>query len=111
MTDHEHGVSRDVPVSEIVDAEYCLSVKRFVDIPRPKEKTEYDPPEVIMKSVLDSSLEALKGTAELQYQLITALHGTDMCMIEPYKQFLRDVSATANEYLGKMEDWERNNLN
>ena len=107
MTDHEHGVSRDVPVSEIVEADYCLSVKRFVDIPRPKEETEYDPPEVIMKRILDSSLAALKGTAEIQYKLITALHGTDRCMIEPYKQFLRDVSATANEYLGKMEEWER----
>lgn len=107
MTDHEHGVSRDVPVSEIVDADYCLSVRRFVDIPRPKEETEYDPPEVLMKSILDSSLEALKGTAELQYNLITALHGADRCMIEPYKQFLRDVSSAASEYLGKMEKWER----
>ena len=107
MTDHEHGVSRDVPVSEIVDADYCLSVRRFVEIPGTKEATEYDPPEVIMKSILGSSLEALKGTAELQYNLITALHGTDMCMIEPYKQFLRDVSAMAFEYLGKMEEWER----
>ena len=111
MTDQEHGVSRDVPVSEIVEADYCLSVKRFVDIPEPKEEKEYDPPEVIMKSILDSSLKSLKGTAELQYNLITALHGTDMCMIEPYKQFLRGVSAMASEYLGKMEDWERNKLN
>ena len=60
-----------------------------------------------MKRIMDSSLEALKGTAVLQYNLITALHGTDMCMIEPYKQFLRDVSTTASEYLGKMEEWER----
>ena len=60
-----------------------------------------------MKNILDSSLKSLKGTAELQYKLITALHGTDRCMIEPYKQFLRDVSAMAFEYLGKMEEWER----
>ena len=103
VTDHEHGLSREVTRAEIIEADYNLSVGRYVEPPREPASWEGKSVNELMDDVLGSSYDALKGTVEMEYHILTGLRGSALCpSTDVLEAFLNRVKELADEYLTRI---------
>lgn len=101
VADHEHGLSREVPLAEIIEADYNLSVRRYVS---PPSKFENVPVATIQNSMLDSSIEAMRGTIEVTYMMIASLRENDHVLpTDHLRTFLNTVQEIVDEYRAKVD--------
>ena len=103
VADHEHGLSREVTRAEIIEADYNLSVGRYVEPPRKPASWEGKSVNELMDDVLGSSYDALKGTVEMEYHILTGLRGSALCpSTVNLESFLNKVKELADEYLTRI---------
>ena len=104
VTDHEHGLSREVPLTEIIEADYNLSVGRYVAPPSPPSEFENVSVATIQRDMLDSSIEAMRGTMEVTYRLIASLRENDQVLSTDHLHtFLNTVQEIVDEYRAKVD--------
>ena len=104
VTDHEHGLSREVTRAEIIEADYNLSVGRYVAPPSPPSEFENVSVATIQRDMLDSSIEAMRGTMEVTYRLIASLRENDQVLSTDHlRTFLNTVQEIVDEYRAKVD--------